>query len=262
MDGTLFKVGAVVLGTVGFYTLIASTIPQIESDVPAELDLTGTVTAEQLVALGEELYQGAGGCAACHAGGVRAPVLVSDYRGAGPIGERCAHRVAGKDCKTYLYDKLMDPSSYQVEGYAPIMPAAGRTLSQPQVWALVAFLENAGGEVTVSAADLPSNGAADAGAPAAQPPAGPMSLEPLDNLRDYQCIACHQLAGEGTTLGPPLDGIGGRMSADAIRAAILDPDANIAQGYEAMAGVMPRDFGTRMSAAQLEAVVSYLAAQR
>lgn len=259
MDGTLFKVGAVVIGTVGFYTLIANTIPQLESDVPAELDLTGTVTAEQLVAVGEDLYQGAGGCAACHGGGVRAPVLVSDYQGQGPIGQRCAERMPGRDCKTYLYDKLMDPSISLVEGYAPIMPAAGRTLSQPQIWALVAFLQNAGGEVTVSADDLPSNGA-DA-APVAQA-AAPTSVEPVDILRDFQCIACHQLGGEGTTLGPPLDGIGGRMNADAIRAAILDPDANIAQGYEAMAGVMPRDFGTRMSAAQLEAVVSYLAAQR
>ena len=47
--GINLRIGAVVIGTVLFYTLIANTIPQIESEVPEELSFTGDVTPEQLI---------------------------------------------------------------------------------------------------------------------------------------------------------------------------------------------------------------------
>jgi mono/diheme cytochrome c family protein len=262
---TNLQVGLIVLGTVGFYTYIANSIPQVESDVPTELTFTGEVTAEQLVQAGEELYHGAGGCTACHGLGTRAPYLLEDEAGTGLIGERCGDRVPGEDCKTYLHRSLVEPNVHIVSGYAPIMPDMSRTLSPAQVWSMVAYLQSLGGEVTVTSADLPAGGETGAPAPAADGGAAApavASMDPLEILRGNQCLTCHQLGDEGAPIGPPFDGMGGRLEADAIRRGILEPNAEVAEGYEAFAGVMPATFGQQLTAAQLEAVVAFLGGLR
>ncbi len=63
-------------------------------------------------------------------------------------------------------------------------------------------------------------------------------------------------------MGPPFDGIGSRVSSDYIRSSILDPAAEVSEGYENFAGLMPATFGTQMTASQLEIVVQFLANQR
>ncbi|MCI0432935.1 MAG: cytochrome c, partial [Gemmatimonadetes bacterium] len=143
------KVFGVVLATIAVYTLLANAIPQVQSEVPEELSFGAGVTAEQLVAAGDQLYQGAGGCTACHGLGTRAPNLLTDEGGTGTIGSRCATRVSGKDCKAYLHESLTEPNAFVVGGYQPIMPDLRRTLSGAQIWALVAYLQSLGGEVTV-----------------------------------------------------------------------------------------------------------------
>ncbi len=258
MAGTNLKIAAVVVATLLVYTGIANMIPQIESDVPVELDLSGGVTAEQLVAAGEDLYKGAGGCTACHELGTRAPNLLSSEGGAGPIGARCASRVSGKDCKAYLYESLTEPGAYLLEGYNPIMPDVRRILSSDQIWALVAFLQSQGGDVTVTADDI---GSAAPAAPAAGP-ALPTTNDPEELLEVLGCFACHQLGDKGNAIGPPLTNVGARRDASYIRQSILDPAAEIAPGYETFAGIMPATLGERMTAAQLEAIVQYLAARK
>jgi mono/diheme cytochrome c family protein len=266
MRFTMLKVAAVVLGTVSFYTLLANSIPQVESDVPKELTFTGDVTPEQLVEAGSELYQGAGGCVACHGLGTRAPNLLADEGGTGLIGARCSTRVPGQDCKTYLHASLVKPGEYVVPGYQPIMPDMSRTLSPVQIWALVAYLESLGGTVTVSASDIPQSGGATGGqaqaAPAPAQPAATASLEPLEILRGQQCLNCHKLGAEGGPIGPAFDAIGRRLNKEAIRQGILLPNADTAKGFEAMAGTMPTNFGTALNAAQLEAIVTFLAGKR
>lgn len=271
MLATNLKVGGVVLGTVALYTVMANSIPQVESEVPEELTFTGEVTAEQLVAAGEELYNGAGGCMACHGLGTRAPMLTSDEGGTGTIGARCGARVDGMSCKEYLHTSLVDPTAYVVEGYQPIMPDMSRTLTPTQVWALVAYLESLGGEVTVTAADIEAAGGgagggattAAGGAGAAAGGGGPAALsasaDPRTLLREGTCLVCHSLDGEGGPIGPAFDAIGTRLSADEIRRSILEPNADTAQGYEAVAGTMPPTFGSQFTAAQLEAIVRFLA---
>lgn len=274
MGFTGLKVGAVVLGTVGFYTLLANSIPQVESDVPTELTFSGAVTADQLVAAGDALYHGAGGCTTCHGLGTRAPHLLADEGGTGTIGARCGARVNGQDCKSYLHASLVNPGAFVVPGYEPIMPDMSRTLSPAQVWALVAYLESLGGTVTVSAADLPADAAAGDGAGAvaasngaagvtAAPGAAPVtaSLEPREVMRANNCFLCHKLGDEGGVIAPPFDGMGA-LGAERIRRGILVPNADTAAGYAAVAGTMPQNFGTTLSAAQLEALVAFLGAQR
>src|SRR3990172_11127913 len=106
MWGINLRIGAVVVGTVLFYTLIANTIPQIESEVPVELSFTGEVTPRQLIEAGQQLYEGAGGCTACHGLGTRAPNLLTAQGSEGPIGARCGERVEGVECKAYLYQSM------------------------------------------------------------------------------------------------------------------------------------------------------------
>lgn len=273
MWATNLKIVAIVLGTIGLYTLIANAIPQIESEVPREISFTGELSAAQLIEAGQELYEGAGGCTACHGLGTRAPNLLEAEPGLGEIGTRCGERVEGQDCKTYLYTSMVDPGAYVVEGYQPIMPDVRRTLSEIQIWALVAFMQSRGGEVTVTAEDLEAAGAGgEAGASGTAGPAGPSgtagpvgavaTLDPQELLVEMQCLNCHVLGDQGVQVGPPFTDIGARRDPEHIRRSILDPAADMAEGYEQFAGVMPTNFGERLTAAQLEAIVTYLAEQR
>lgn len=261
------RIFGVVLGTLALYTLIANKIPQVQSEVPRALTLGATVTPEQLVSAGEQLYQGAGGCTACHGLGTRAPNLLTDEKGQGPIGARCAKREPGKDCKAYLYESLTSPGTYVVPGYEPIMPDVGRTLSPQQVWALVAFLESQGGTVDVSASDIP---AAPASTSAGSPTSGgggagriaDGNTDAMAIIRGGGCLGCHKVGTEGAAIGPDLTRIGARLSAALLREGILDPDARIARGYEKFKGIMPKTFGEQLSAAQLESLVRFLASRK
>lgn len=266
---TNLKILLLVLGTLALYTFIASSIPQVESEVPEELSFAGEVSAEQLVAAGEELYSGSGGCTTCHGTGTRAPNLLTGHAGEGPIGDRCDDRVPGEDCKTYLYRSMVEPGAHVVEGFGNIMPDQSRTQSQNQIWAMVAYLQSLGGEVTVTGADLEEDeGGEPGGGPGAGPggaaggaAAGPEAAgldDPHAILREFQCMNCHTLEGEGVELGPSFEDIGSRLGTDEIRQAILDPGADAPEGFEDMMGVMPEDFGQRLTAAQLEILVGFL----
>lgn len=257
---TNLKVLAVGLATILMYTLVAHIIPQLESDVPEELALTGEVTTEQLVSAGERLYQGAGGCAACHGLGTRAPNLLADHAGQGAIGARCGDRPRGLSCKAYLHESMIDPGAYVVPGFENIMPDVRRQLSDDQIWAVIAFLESQGGEVTVTSEDLPTRteGFA-AGTPAgATGPTLTATMDPRRLLAEKGCIACHVLEGAGGPIGPPFDGMGRRANAERIRRGILMPNADTARGYEQFAGTMPATFGQQLTADQLETIVEFL----
>ena len=261
---TNLKVLAVALAVVGFYTMVAHVIPQLHSEVPEALALGTDVTPEALVAAGERVYQGAGGCTACHGLGTRAPNLLTDFKGQGPIGARCATREPGKDCKAYLYEAMTSPGAYVVPGFEPIMPDMRRQLTNDQIWATIAYLEQQGGEVTVSGTDISRTATAPA-ATAVAPAGGSSTTATADPMALYNekgCVGCHQLDGKGGQVGPPLDGIGRRHDATYIRRAILMPNAEIARGYEKFAGMMPATFGQQLTAAQLEALVQFLASRK
>ena len=276
MWATNLRIVGVVLATLGVYTLIANRIPQVQSAVPERLTLGPNVTTEQLVAAGEKVFNGIGGCTACHGLGTRAPNLLTDERGTGPIGARCGKREPPKTCKEYLYESLDKPAAYVVAGYQPIMPVMTRTLSPEQVWSVIAFLESHGGTVDVTADDIAQSKQAAGGASAASP-SGPGgggggggggtgfaggNTDPKAIIQAAGCVACHKLDGQGATIAPDLTHVGSRRDADSIRKKILDPMSSIAKGYEKLAGIMPKNFGTMMNAAQLEALVQFLAAHR
>lgn len=269
---TNLNIALVVLLTLGVYTAVANIIPQVESDVPeaAAVEIGPETTPEELVAIGERLYEGAGGCTACHGTGTRAPDIL------GVAGQTCGERVPEMSCAEYLHESLVDPNAYVVDGFQPIMPDLSRTLSEPQIWALVAFLESQGGEVTVTAADIPTGGGAEAapgpqgeaaagtGGEAAGDAAGGGTAGDAGDGRAlverFGCMACHQLEGQGGPVGPPFEEMRGDRAM--LRRSILDPEAEIAPGYEDFAGTMPPNFGQQMTASELEALLDFMESVR
>jgi mono/diheme cytochrome c family protein len=260
---TNLKISLLALVVIGFYTLVAHVIPQLESEVPEELTLGPDASPEALVAAGERVFNGAGGCTACHGLGTRAPNLLTDFNGQGPIGTRCGSRKAGEDCKAYLYESLTEPAKFVVSGFEPIMPDMRRQLSPDQIWAVIAFLESQGGEVTVTGADLQAATSASTASSAPSAPAvASTTTDPRELIKANGCVGCHAIDGSGPPIGPPFDGIGGRISVDRIRRSILYPDADTAVGYAKFAGMMPKTFGQQLTAQQLEAIVQFLAARK
>jgi cytochrome c551/c552 len=164
-------------------------------------------------------------------------------------------------CKAYIYESLTKPQAYIVAGFDPIMPDMTKQLSNDQIWAAVAFLESQGGEVDVTADDIKSTAPATpaAGTPAPAGPALTATLDPVALYNEKGCVGCHQLDGKGGTIGPSWDHVGSRRSAASIRKKILNPASDTTKGYEKYAGMMPKTFGQMLSAAQLEALVTFLA---
>ena len=72
------------------------------------------------------------------------------------------------------------------------------------------------------------------------------------------CSTCHTLAEAGSTaeIGPNLDNVLKGKDEGFIREAIVDPDAEVAEGFQP--GVMPKDYGERLSEEELDALVKYL----
>jgi len=253
---------AVTLGVIGFYTTVAHVIPQLQSEVPAAVSLGAGASTEELVAAGEQVYNQV--CTACHGLGTRAPNLLIDHAGLGPVGARCAAARGG--CKDYLHRSLLSPGDSVVPGFQNIMPVMTTQLGNDQIWAVVAFLESQGGEVTVTAADFQAasggQAAGAAGAPGMAAPGAGGTLDPTQLLTQNACLGCHAIDGAGPPIGPSFDGIGRRLPAERIRRAILFPNADTAQGFAQFAGMMPQTFGTQLSAAQLEAIVQFLAGRK
>jgi len=262
--GTNLKIIGVVLGTLALYTLIANKIPQVQSEVPQTLTLGANVTPEQLVAAGEKVFNGIGGCTACHGLGTRAPNLLTDEKGQGTIGARCGKREPGKTCKQYLFESIDNPTAYVVSGYQPIMPAnLTKLLSPAQVWSVIAYLESQGGTVDVTGADIPAQTApAGGGSGGTGGGIAGGSTDPKTLFTAAGCVGCHTLDGAGGKVGPDLTHVGSRRSAESIRGKVLDPMSSTAKGFEKMKGIMPKSFGAMLTAGQLEALVRFLAAHK
>lgn len=72
------------------------------------------------------------------------------------------------------------------------------------------------------------------------------------------CSGCHTLSDAGATaeVGPNLDNVLRGKGEDFVRTSIVDPNAEIEEGYQP--NVMPQDYEKRLSDEELDALVSYL----
>ena len=71
------------------------------------------------------------------------------------------------------------------------------------------------------------------------------------------CGACHKVADAEGETAPDLRKLGARRGKAHIRRSILDPNAEISQGFEP--DLMPPDYGEQLFAKELEMLVEYLA---
>lgn len=108
-------------------------------------------------------------------------------------------------------------------------------------------------------------------APGPQQPPPPMETTPEEPAGSPQagravfesqgCGSCHTFAPAGTsgTTGPNLDESLDGKDAAYVDRAIVEPDAEIAQGYSA--GVMPKTYEEQLSPKQLDDLVAFLTAE-
>jgi mono/diheme cytochrome c family protein len=96
-----------------------------------------------------------------------------------------------------------------------------------------------------------------AGVPGAKPPEveGGAGAQVFAN---NGCGGCHTLAAAnaGGTVGPDLDEVLPGQQEPEIEESIVDPEAKIAQGYPK--GVMPQNFGEKLSGEELKELVKFL----
>ena len=81
------------------------------------------------------------------------------------------------------------------------------------------------------------------------------------------CNGCHQLDAAGAVggVGPSLNDVGARLSAEEIATSIKNPNEVIAEACPAgpcPEGVMPQNFGERLTAEQIDVVATYLLEQQ
>jgi len=72
------------------------------------------------------------------------------------------------------------------------------------------------------------------------------------------CIRCHMIGGKGGPIGPPLDDIASRKESDYILRSLIDPTAEIAEGFKAEISPMP-PMGILLKPQELADVMAYLA---
>jgi mono/diheme cytochrome c family protein len=256
------RVGIFAILVMAAYSMFANSIPQIESRPPQELSLEGgNVTPAQLIKAGEEIYKTKGTCEICHRigqKGTRAPDLAG-------VGARAAKAKAGMSAKAYILESLLQPGAAVVEGYPNIMPAVDKppiALNRSEVWALTAFLESLGGNVDVTLNDVPATvgaGGGGGGAAAAEVkiPGDPKAGKAVF-MGKGTCLACHK-AGDipGTPVGPDLSQLAKIQTPDYIMKKILDPKGSgTVANYPP--GVMPQDFGTRLTSKEYVDLVAFL----
>jgi mono/diheme cytochrome c family protein len=134
------------------------------------------------------------------------------------------------------------------------------TLAAVEVFAKEAEEEVAVSETTTETGATKTEGTTTG---EAQPPPPPTAAEgdPAAGKAAFAaqgCGGCHAFSAAGTTasVGPDLDEALQGKDAEFVRESIVDPNKVIASGYGP--GIMPQDFGQKLSPKQLDDLVAFL----
>lgn len=247
MSRTFFKVFAFVVATVSVYAYVGQLVPQFEEHPPKKTRIAADMPSDELVAAGQELLRGKGGCLVCHKDQEQGNLRGPDLRQA---AGKAATRRPGLGGEAYLIEALVDPDAHLVEGYPKMMPSSMRppaNLSMAEVKAVVAYLQSLGGaEVTVKVL------AADVGAD--KRAAGPMHHGKA-LMTEQGCLGCHKVEGAGGEIGPELTQVAARIEPARIALKIAEPALWVTQGYAA--GLMPAR--ADLSEGDRQEIAAYLA---
>jgi len=265
----------VMFGYAGFVTFGIPLI--VPAPPPVEEKLSGDITMDQYVAIGDKIFHGKGTCTLCHnPTGHRAPLLDVASSDGPPIGARSEDRIKDSgyngeatNGEEYIHESMIDPSAYVVPGYGKTgtndtvspMPAIDKGaigLSDVEIGAVISYLQSiAGVDITVP---LPTGEApADEGEGEEVKPAA-NAQEAFDK---FGCSACHMhpLIDEGGDIGPDLGKVGatagsrviGLTAEQFIAQSIIKPNAVIHEGFDA--DTMPDDFAESMTVSELNMLV-------
>ena len=266
-----FTVIAFMVAAIGLFAGYSNFgIPQIEPAPPPveeKIDL-GSMTMEQYIAFGERLFKGKGTCTLCHNSLGRAPALDAIATNAQARLEDPRYEGEATDIEEYLIESLVSPSAFVVVGFgkkgtndtqSPMPDASSGSISfsEAEVTAVIAYLQdNAGLEVTV---EIPSDLQ-----PVAEEDEDGEPREAFTQVQDiienFDCEACHTITEEAGDAGPNLSSIGVKRDRAYLRKALLDPNADIAEGFEE--DLMPDDLGQQIYASELEILLDYLTVLR
>lgn len=246
-------------------------IPQIKPAPPPSREVVdlSSMDMDSFIALGEKLFNSKGTCALCHSQvGGRAPMLEN-------LGEVVPARLEGSDYRgtasnvaEYLIESMTEPSLYVVKGFGKVgsrdqespMPdvrSGSIGLSEAEILAVVAYLQTSSGlEVSVEIPTGTEESELSAAEPVQTTAARAKYTSADEILTQLGCGACHRIANFEGAIGPDLSHIGSTRDIEYLRRSVLNPNADIAEGYVPM---MPPTYGDQLYASELEMLVQFMA---
>jgi len=164
----MFRIGALVLATTGFYTYVGQMVPQKEVQPPKATLLSGDLTSAEMAKVGREIMDTKGLCLTCHTIGKTGALRFPDLAG---VDIRAKSRVAGLNDVEYFAQSLYEPTAFVVPGFPPAMPPMNKppfSLTDQEILCVIAYLQSLGGTstVTLQTKHHYNSGAAASGAPA------------------------------------------------------------------------------------------------
>src|SRR5437867_10954958 len=186
-----------VVAGAGLLLLVLTSLSQATAQKEEEKDKVRNPLAREPVAIaaGEKTFRER--CALCHAIDGKGTA-----RGSNLTRGTWAH--GGRDSQIFETIRKGVPGTQMPPNDFP----------DAEVWQLVAYIRSLGGE-----GDQPPV------------PGNPARGEALF-FGKARCASCHMIRGKGSPFGPELSIIGTARSAAAIRRSILEPDAEIADGFD------------------------------
>ena len=169
----IFRIGALVIATTGFYTYVGQMVPQKEVQPPEETVLGSDMTTADMVKVGEQIMQGKGLCLTCHTVGKTGALRFPDLAG---IGTRAKDRVKGLSDVEYLAQSIYEPTAFVVPGFPPAMPPMHQppfSLTDQEILCVIAALQTMGGTPTVTLQTTHKYSGAAAAPTGAQPSPAP-----------------------------------------------------------------------------------------
>ena len=118
--------------------------------------LSGNVSGQTPVQMGEDLFTNKLGCASCHSGGnnQRGAVLEGIYN-------KEVKLVGGQTIiadDEYIRNSILNPGQHIVEGYQPIMPTFKGQVTEEQLVALIAYIKSLSGDTGAAATSSSTSG--------------------------------------------------------------------------------------------------------
>lgn len=209
---------------------ITPTVPLPSADDAPVVEEAASNEAAPLLTTGLAVVE-EHGCASCH-----------DLDGSGADLGPSLYGIGKRMDRATVMEAIIDPNVVIADGYdADFMPADfGEEMRGSELLLLTDFILALPDAAPVSDDDDEE----------------PLATTGLEVIEKFGCAGCHDLDGSEADIGPALNGIGTRMTADEVKAAIVDPNAVITEGYEA--DMMPDYFGDDMADSEIGLVTDHL----